>query len=401
MAGRTFFSLSRAQLRSWWDAQGFGPAATAADGDRAFSALNVLFDFLAKETKDSGAPAAAPSSLPGPVDGAEAEAPAAVPAPHLPGAPAEGTGSVSAQAVIDTPAIVTGVENAVAANDVVPRHGPSVVSAYGASTVIVYGTDFLPTLVYDRVSQTVLGPDSEEARGMPAGLPASMSLAGNLSGDIGNSAPQWQDGVVSLAGGFDYDLTAGDGTLGAGGVLKVSGRDLGAGDTAAFDGSGEQDGRFDFTGGAGADRFTGGDGNDLFNGRGGADRLAGGDGKDVFVFNAVSDSTGAAYDTLVGLDFGDDRIQLGGRNVTGIGAAVTAGTLSQASFDADLAAAMGAAQLGARNAALFTAGAGDLAGKTFLVVDGNGQAGYQAGQDFVFLIAGTPPADPLTTDFFI
>ena len=37
----------------------------------------------------------------------------------------------------------------------------------------------------------------------------------------------------------------------------------------------------------------------------------------------------------------------------------------------------------AGNSALFTANAGDLSGQSFLVVDSNGTAGYQAGQDLV------------------
>jgi hypothetical protein len=37
--------------------------------------------------------------------------------------------------------------------------------------------------------------------------------------------------------------------------------------------------------------------------------------------------------------------------------------------------------------------AGDLAGTLFLVVDGNGQAGYQPGEDFVFALPGAAPAD--------
>ncbi|MFN3389375.1 MAG: hypothetical protein ACK40O_10630, partial [Allosphingosinicella sp.] len=91
-------------------------------------------------------------------------------------------------------------------------------------------------------------------------------------------------------------------------------------------------------------------------------------------------------------DFGEDRIDLPVA-VTGFAAAVTSGTLSAASFDADLAGALGTG-LGAGQALLFTADAGDLAGKAFLVVDGNGEAGYQAGEDYVFLL-GAPPADPI------
>ena len=49
--------------------------------------------------------------------------------------------------------------------------------------------------------------------------------------------------------------------------------------------------------------------------------------------------------------------------------------------------------LGAGQAVWFAPDAGDLAGTIFLVVDGNGVAGYQAGEDYVFAIGGAPLAD--------
>jgi hypothetical protein len=53
---------------------------------------------------------------------------------------------------------------------------------------------------------------------------------------------------------------------------------------------------------------------------------------------------------------------------------------------------VGSGQLGAGHALIFTPASGTLAGDHFLIVDANGVAGYQAGQDFVFLLdhaAGT------------
>ena len=51
---------------------------------------------------------------------------------------------------------------------------------------------------------------------------------------------------------------------------------------------------------------------------------------------------------------------------------------------------------------LYAPDAGDLAGKLFLVVDANGVAGYQEGEDYVFALAGTTLADlGGHTDFFI
>ena len=77
--------------------------------------------------------------------------------------------------------------------------------------------------------------------------------------------------------------------------------------------------------------------------------------------------------------------------MTGFGAAITSGTLSQGSFDNDLGAALGG--LGASQAVWFAPDAGDLAGQIFLIVDANGIAGYQEGEDYVFAVSGAPLAD--------
>ena len=81
--------------------------------------------------------------------------------------------------------------------------------------------------------------------------------------------------------------------------------------------------------------------------------------------------------------------------IVGVGAAVNAGTLSAASFDSDLTAAISAARLSAQYAVLFTPNAGDLAGHTFLIADANGSAGYQAAGDYVFDLAA-----PVRTNYF-
>jgi hypothetical protein len=49
---------------------------------------------------------------------------------------------------------------------------------------------------------------------------------------------------------------------------------------------------------------------------------------------------------------------------------------------------------------LYTATAGSFAGQHFLVVDGDGIAGYAAGADFVFLIEDTN-VNKITIDDFI
>ena len=49
---------------------------------------------------------------------------------------------------------------------------------------------------------------------------------------------------------------------------------------------------------------------------------------------------------------------------------------------------MTAAALPLHDAVLFTPNAGGLAGHTFLIVDANGTAGYQAGADYVIDVTG-------------
>lgn len=108
---------------------------------------------------------------------------------------------------------------------------------------------------------------------------------------------------------------------------------------------------------------------------------AGSPGADHFTFTEIAQSAGAAYATITGFDAASDTFDLPVA-VRSIGAAH--GMLSSAAFDGDLAAALNVGHLAAHQAVVFTADAGDLAGNTFLVVDANGQAGYQAGAGFVF-----------------
>jgi hypothetical protein len=85
---------------------------------------------------------------------------------------------------------------------------------------------------------------------------------------------------------------------------------------------------------------------------------------------------------------GDDDFVVTRNPVDAIDAAVNAGTLRTASFNADLKTAIGAVQLGIHHAVLSRPDAGTLAGRTFLIVDDNGAVGYQANADFVIDITG-------------
>ena len=151
-------------------------------------------------------------------------------------------------------------------------------------------------------------------------------------------------------------------------------------------------------GGAYGDQIYGDAGSNVFTGGGGGDLLVGGGGGDTFVYGSTADSTGATYDTIVGFDASSDRLNLPG-TVTGIDTTIASGSLSSASIDSDLAASIGSGQLAVAHAVLFTPGSGDLAGHTFLVVDANGIAGYQAGADYVVDVTGF--AGSLATSDFV
>jgi Ca2+-binding RTX toxin-like protein len=180
---------------------------------------------------------------------------------------------------------------------------------------------------------------------------------------------------------FDYDLATLDGALAAGARLEVGAQSLGAGETLAFDGSAETDGSFWIRSGDGDDDLAGGALADRFSGGRGADRLTGNGGGDRFDVTAVDQSTGPAFDTFVGFDAGEDRI-----NIAGTIASFTVGqdgALSTIGFDAALAALVDDA-LGVGGATRVDATGGEFANRTFVVVDANGDGVYSAGSDYVF-----------------
>jgi len=148
------------------------------------------------------------------------------------------------------------------------------------------------------------------------------------------------------------------------------------------------------------DTLFGGNGNDYLIGYGGADDLTGGPGADTFVYYGVSDSYGTSYDTLHGLNFAQDFIDLPFA-VSAIDAEVHGGTLNANNFNNDLAADIGTAQLGANHAVLFAPNAGTYAGDLLLIVDGNSTAGYQSGHDMVFLLDGANHLSSISTGDFI
>ena len=206
---------------------------------------------------------------------------------------------------------------------------------------------------------------------------------------------------VFLAQGYSYKLTMSDDNVAAGKTLIITGGLLSQTDTMIVNASAETDGHYYFGGGAGNDIIIGGQHGDTFHGGFGLDKMTAGNGNDTFVYDDVGESTGVTRDVITGYNALHDKFDLpSGYSVAAIDTALTTGTLSTGSFDANLGAAVDAAHLAAGDAVLFTPDAGTLAGHTFLVIDMNGTAGYQAGEDQVIqLESATHLASLATTDF--
>ena len=194
-------------------------------------------------------------------------------------------------------------------------------------------------------------------------------LDGNYSGLTFTRTTMVNVEKLKLSTGHSYNLTTDDATVASGQTLTIYGSALSASYALTFNGAAETDGHFVIIGGKGGDKLTGG-------------ALS-----DTFVYTKAAQSTGAHYDTITGFNFSKDIFDIPGGvgTITGINTKVTSGSLSTASFDTDLAAAM-SGHLSAHHAVLFKPNAGTLSGKTFLVVDLNGTAGYQSGHDLVILM---------------
>jgi hypothetical protein len=158
--------------------------------------------------------------------------------------------------------------------------------------------------------------------------------------------------------------------------LTINGAALSASNVLTFSGAAETDGHFIIIGGLGGDN------------------LRGGALSDTFTYTSAAQSTSTHYDTITGFNFSSDIFDTPGAagTITAIDTAVTSGALSTASFDTNLTSAISSSRLGAHHAVLFTPNGGTLSGQTFLVVDLNGTAGYQAGADLVIRMNGASGA---------
>jgi len=214
-----------------------------------------------------------------------------------------------------------------------------------------------------------------------------------LAGIEGIRVGGLQTGAVQA----DYTLIFADGNVAAGQTLTVDASPDGtdgvtSAHTVSLDGVNETNGRLVLIGGDGDDTLRGGTGP--------GDTLIGGVGNDRYVYDLVGQSAGANHDSI-GFDPAHDHIDLW-FTVTGINAANVNATLNIATLDADLAAILpGTNQLSPHRAVVIEAVAGTYTGSTFIVVDANGTAGYQAGEDLVLQILGNGfnPSSVDITDF--
>ena len=224
----------------------------------------------------------------------------------------------------------------------------------------------------------------------------------NLSGDYSDRL-QFQSHTMrniehlSFAAGHNYNIALSDGNVASGQTLQVEGGALGSGNHLIFDGSRESNGHFNIIGGAGADTIRGGAAADTIRGGAAADTIAGGGGGDIFVYGSAAESTSTTRDTIFGLNLsGSDRFDLP-VTITSVEFFTNGTAVNSGNFDANLATGTSGHIL-ANKAVLYTPTAGDLANHTFLVVDFNGVAGYQAGADLVVDVTGVG-GGPSTDDF--
>jgi Ca2+-binding RTX toxin-like protein len=258
-------------------------------------------------------------------------------------------------------------------------------------------------------NDTVDGGAGDDIFNMGAKFGANDKLTGNLGNDTVVLNGDYSAGLTLKAGtltdietiklraGNDYKLTSNDGNVFGGATLTINGSALGAHDKLTFNGSAENEGSLNLTGGKAGDILIAGGGKDTLKGGAGADTLTGGAGGDHFVYTAVSQSNGIHFDTITDAGFKHDKFDLD-VVVKAIDAGVT-GTLNANNVDASLTDVAGS--LHAHHAMVVTDHGGALDGHQFLVVDANGVAGYQSGADYVFDITGATHLAALTKADFI
>lgn len=180
------------------------------------------------------------------------------------------------------------------------------VTAMAQLSVAIAGATDIPPTVFTLGTDTLLTTVGE-ASSLDAALLLRNDSNNNAFGMSVTSVSNETGGTVSLvggklvftasaaAGGFDYEVTASDGTTGTGHVnvtgvttsllanKVTAGAQYLAADIVGIDGNDT------LTGNAGNDRLDGGNGNDKLNGGAGADVLIGGMGNDIYYVDHAGD----------------------------------------------------------------------------------------------------------------
>jgi hypothetical protein len=181
--------------------------------------------------------------------------------------------------------------------------------------------------------------------------------------------------AIKLDDGHNYDLKTNDATVASGATFTVDASSLTT-NTLTFHGSAELDGKFHIIGGGGDDAIIGGRG---------ADTLTGGGGADTFIYSSGLQSNTAALDSITDFVAGTDMFHLGFA-VDFIGefnSGDATGTL-----DGDIAAALGEQVTSIGFGFVFDFTGADFTGRSFLVVDSNGDGNYNPGADLVVELTG-------------
>ena len=144
--------------------------------------------------------------------------------------------------------------------------------------------------------------------------------------------------------------------------------------------------------------ITGAAGVDTITGAAGADTISGGGGNDIVTYTSQNESNSTAYDVLSSLTFNSATAATINTELTiaAVNTAVATGSVSAGSLVADLNTLLAVgggvgfdtAVGGDISAALITANAGDLSGKTFLAIDADADDAFTSA-DYLMDVTGT------------
>ncbi len=224
----------------------------------------------------------------------------------------------------------------------------------------------------------VLNDATNVAVGATITVDASALRSGVITQLGGDSAIGGSDANADTTASETLNLTA-TAIAGSVSVIGGAGADTVSGSAQADFISGGA-GNDQLTGNGGADTILGGDGNDVITGGGGIDILTGDAGSDTFVFSAVSDSTGAAVDSITDFVTTVDNIRV--TLPTADANVDVSGFASVASFNDGLVS------LSLARGDSFYSSAD---GKLYIDVDGNGT--ISQGVDYVVSTATVAAAD--------